>query len=54
MAPGTRGKDREDFRLCSAIFRILKSQIELYFQEGHGVWIWEERTGDHIFISRNQ
>lgn len=44
MAPGTTGEDRVDFRLCSAIFRILKSQKELYFQEGHGVWIWEERT----------
>lgn len=26
------------------LFRKLKSQKEIYFQEGHGVWIWEEKT----------
>lgn len=39
-----------DFGLCSALFRILKSQKEIYFQEGHEVWIWEEKTAAIIFL----
>lgn len=39
-----------DFRLFSALLRLPKSEKDIYFQEGHGVWIWEERTLAIIFL----